>query len=133
MTNPEQIGEGSDLDAFAASVQALSDSVRNLARYGQRTRRLISWTIIGLVLDLTLTIVVGVLFNNQQGTSRRIERNAENIRLVQQRTGNEVLCPLYGLFLASFDPTSAAARKDPAKYEASFRVIRTGYQVLGCS
>jgi hypothetical protein len=71
-----------------------------------------------IALDLVLTAAVGW--------------NYYRIEAVQNRTSNEVLCPLYAIFLDSYHPE----RQPPerlAEYERSFDVIRKSHDVLGCS
>jgi hypothetical protein len=54
------------------SVATLNHSVKELSRYSKRSRRLIYATILGLLLDLVLTVVVGLLFNNQQHVNDKL-------------------------------------------------------------
>jgi hypothetical protein len=96
------------------AVRGLDSSVKQLAH----RLRLVT---IGAVITFALVIVNGVLFYQVLITQHD-----------QQRTRREVLCPLYGVFLASYNPDSAAAQADPQRYEQAFTVIRRGVVVLGC-
>lgn len=53
----------------------------------------------------------------------------------QDQLRAEVLCPLYGIFIGSYDPESRANNADPdakAKYEDAYAKIRRGWQVMEC-
>ena len=57
--------------------------------------------------------------------------NANRIGEVQDRTTNEVFCPLYKLMLDSYRPELVPAERR-AGYEDAFKVVREGNTVLGC-
>lgn len=86
---------------------------------------LLVWTSIGLLLDLTLSVLFVLLFHKSDTNSNRIDE-------VQQKTSTEVLCPLYDLFLDTWAPNSPAAKEDPAKYSDAFDKIEHGARVLNC-
>ncbi len=79
-------------------------------------------------LGLVLTLVVAVLVLTQVDTSRRLKTAIA----AQETTRTGALCPLYALFLRSYDPKSPAARQNPTKYEAAFRGLREQSGALGC-
>jgi len=83
-------------------------------------------TAIGLALDLILTVVIFFLADANDRTSERLEE-------VQARTSEEVLCPLYDLFLTSYNPNGPTAKRDPAGYERSMVTIEKGAVALGCA
>lgn len=113
--------------ALRAAVAELSDVVASLAsrstvaelaqKTATRTRR--------FVVALTVLSALGAVL-----TGYLIWTNAR-ISAVQQRTSNEVLCPLYEVFLRSYHPEAQPADRR-AEYEASFEVIRRSYAVLDC-
>lgn len=54
----------------------------------------------------------------------------------QAQLRGEVLCPLYGIFLGSYDPKTRDNNPDPqarGKYEDAYAKIRRGWQVMGCT
>jgi hypothetical protein len=114
--------------ALGIDVRALADVVAKLASRStvaelaahtvRRIRRLVFALAIVSALAVTLT---GYLF----WTNARITA-------VQERTSNEVLCPLYELFLRSYHPEIQPPERQ-ADYEASFEVIRHSYAVLECA
>jgi preprotein translocase subunit Sec63 len=57
--------------------------------------------------------------------------NGEKVSHIQQRTSNEVLCPLYRLFLSSYHPEAQPPEKRES-YEEAFKVIRKSYGALEC-
>lgn len=122
-------------DRLAVVVAQLNDSVQGLAVRSERSeaditrsKRAIRWTAVGVVLDIVLTVVAALLFNDQRAASSRLDAQQQQITRVQR----DVLCPLYDLFLASYNPRSPQAKANPAKYEASFKTIREGVVVLEC-
>ncbi len=122
MTDPEQMDDGAGLQAFTESVQALSASVGQLTSEGRRSRRLIRWTIAGVILDLTLTVVVGLLFNGQRTTNDKLRHTQAQL--------SEVLhsdCPFFGdLGTAALPPQ---ASKFGLKLVADSRIA---YYTHGC-
>jgi hypothetical protein len=82
MTQPAEPNLSQSANELTEAVGTLTASVRKLASDSRRSRRLIYLTIAGLILDLSLTIVVGVLFNGQRTTNHKIQNNARNIEEV---------------------------------------------------
>ena len=64
---------------------------------------------------------------------RRSMANHQAIVELQRQTNDDVLCPLYELFLFSYSPKGIAAQEDPVRYETSFRVIEQGARTLKCT
>lgn len=95
-----------------------SDQIGKLKKTGHLTAA-------GLALDLLLTVVAFLLFNTTSEQGKELER-------VQNRTSGEVLCPLYDLFLTSYNPKGATAVRDPAGYERAMVTIEKGAKALGC-
>jgi hypothetical protein len=79
MTQPAEPNLSQSANELTEAVGTLTASVRKLTSDSRRSRRLIYLTIAGLILDLSLTIVVGVLFNGQRTTNHKIQRNARDI------------------------------------------------------
>lgn len=132
MTDQELIGS---VGRLITETRALRRSVEELGARTvrsetdiHRSKRAIRWTIIGVALDILLTIVAAFLFNDQRATSSRLDEQQARSVQVQR----EVLCPLWVIFLKSYDPKSPAALRDPAAYEANFRTIRRGVAILDC-
>jgi hypothetical protein len=73
-TGPERRAQPLEVAAgeLNRNVTALTGSVRQLASYSKRSRQLIYWTIAGLLLDLLLTVLVVVLFDNQHETNAKV-------------------------------------------------------------
>jgi len=81
----------------------------------EATRRKINWTRAIAGLDLTLTIAFGYLIHR------------DNVLRTQ------VLCPLYQIFVNSYNPDSLAAKAQGIDtYNRNFALIRAQYDVLGC-
>lgn len=92
------------------------------------TRRL--W----IIFIFTVLVFLLLSYRQEQATDR-IEANAAKISDLQTRTSEEVLCPLYVIFLESLenpdpgDVDTPAERKQFAAYKVT---IQDGYDKLGC-
>lgn len=122
------------LAELTTGVRALRASVQELGERTHRSERDITrarWYVRGVagaaVLGLALTVVGGLLYLGQRDTDRRLTAAVAE----QERTRGEVLCPLYGVFLASYRPAAQPAAQR-AQYEQAFAVIREGAEALDC-
>lgn len=93
----------------------------------------------GLILDIILTIGTVVLANQAVINANNITNNQNKVlaqqhqlELLQTKVSSEVLCPLYEIFLKSYNPKTPNALEDPAQYEESFKVIEKGSRILQC-
>lgn len=131
------------LTTITESIASLGKSVDNLTHKQavqiKRAKRLAIIAIAGFVLDILLTIGAGFLGVKAFDNANDIKTSQETIvsqqvqlRALQNKVSTEALCPLYEIFLKSYDPKSPAALEDPAQYEQSFRVIEKGAKVLQC-
>ena len=92
-------------------------------------RRLIkALAVLGAMMTATIGVLISVVIT--------VSAQTRDIDTIQQRTSDKVLCPLYGAFLAAENnPVPKEIARDPAQVaerKEAFRVIRTGYQELGC-
>lgn len=111
------------LATLAAAVDGLTAHQADQLR---RTRTALKWTIAGLVLDLVLTALGGGLY-------ARVQDNTDQLKAVNARVSSQALCPLYEVFLRSYNPQGPAAQQDPAEYKHNFDVIEAGARALGCA
>lgn len=132
------------LESIARSVrelttlaQALTEGLQQQIAKGARMSRALAAVVVGLALGAG---VIGYQVAElrrlaQVATENRaqITRNQEGIAALQERTSREVLCPLWELFLASYNPNSTNARESPLNYDDSFAVIERGAVTLGCA
>lgn len=139
MTDPNLAARAEALASTIAiqseAVQRLSDSVRQLAASQDRIRKVQIATVLGLILDLSLTLVAALLFNNQRAVSDRLTDANRRIEQVQSRTSNEVLCPLYKTFIAFESRAKDSPLFTPeerAQRIRAYEVIHQGYDALGC-
>lgn len=118
----------SELATKSHTQQTIIDELGKNRRDNKHNRMMISAVGIGLLLDLTLTAICGLLFH-------KANANTELLREVQQRTSNQVLCPLYKAFIDSVKVIPEAAT-DTAAQQAfrtqSIQVIENGYLTLHC-
>jgi hypothetical protein len=110
------------LGQLQVAVADVATSVNDLTtRQSQQIKRLtrVSYaTTAGLLLHLPLTLLTIFLFYQLES--------------VQDRTSTQVLCPLYSLFLTSYNPNGQTALRDPVAYENNMRTIEQGATTLGC-
>jgi hypothetical protein len=110
------------IDDLTKSIKELLDrtarSEEQIARSEKQTRW--QWVVIGAIA--ILFAIQGFTTYQQVQTSTRLD---------DTRSG--VLCPLFSVFLGSYNPTTRAAGTDRETYEATFAVIREGYRDLGCT
>lgn len=103
-------------------VKQLTAQVQRLNERADKTDRDKRWLIVGLLLVLALVGLIGFV-------TVRAERTAHE----QEQLRSDVLCPLYGLILGSYDPDSRAPGAARDKYEQSYKVFRDGYRALHCT
>lgn len=124
-----------DAGGAHAMVESLSAGLR-------RQERISFWLGVSFIFDLFLTLaLLGGYFQVQDNTND-LETNTHNIEALQDRTSDEVLCPLYSVFLKSIDanlPEAADADRDGnvteserKDYEDAVDVIEAGYAKLEC-
>lgn len=117
-------------------VTITEDTQRTLAKTQQRQTRNQRLLTLSLVIDLALSVFALFLLDRVADNSARLDE-------VQQRTSNEVLCPLYVLFIGSIESGDSAAAdanrdgkvtaKEQAAYTDAITVIRDGYDALDCN
>ncbi len=119
----------SSINIITGSIASLTDLTRELsdtqAAQIKKLERFNRWLAIALV-----GIVALAGFNLYQVYA--VHRQGEAIVAIQSRTSGYVLCPLYELFLNSYNVKGPNAVSDPALYEQSFDVIEEGAKVLQC-
>lgn len=131
------------LAAVAATAEKLATKVDTLSKElaeerdnvrGQR--RVLRIAVAGLVLALVLSALAVAGYLEQRATTERLTRVTEQITKViaeQEATRADVLCPLYTVFVNSYNPNGVAAKEQglPA-YDATFLEIRRQYAALRC-
>lgn len=109
--------------ALATEVEVLSKAVLAQGHRADRQRKALRLTVFGLVLDVVLSLALGVSYYQQAVTSDRLSVVV-----------NSAFCPLYQLLATSFNPASAAAKVQGIDvYTLNFQEIKRQYGVLGCS
>lgn len=106
-------------------VKQLTGEVHRLNDRADRTDRDKRWLIVGLLLVVGLVALVAFVAVRAQQTATE-----------QEQLRNGVLCPLYSVFLGSYDPKTRDKNPDPQareKYEDAFVKIRHGWDVMGCT
>ncbi len=113
-------------------VKQLTGEVHRLNDRADRTDRDKKWLIVGLLLVVGLVALVAFVAVRAQQASDVAQRSSDE----QSHLRNDVLCPLYSMFLGSYDPKTRDKNPDPAarqKYEDAFVKIREGWNVMQCT
>lgn len=93
------------------------------------TRIVLGCAVIGLMLDLALTVGFGFLF-------RQVDANTHRVQDVQARTSSEILCPLYQVFALSIKVNPPPPNYTPEQLELrqhAADAIIAGLDKLGCA
>ena len=122
------------------SVDNLHDSVEEQNLHNARK---IGWSIAAAAFAVVLSALMAVGYLKQVETSGRlttlIEAQArttdrlEKLIAQQDLIRNQVLCPMFRVFLGSYQPESRAPGPDRDKYEQAFAEMRSQYAVLQCT
>lgn len=115
--------------ALADTVGVLADAVDNLNRRTGKTERTTIFVVLGLAVDLVLSVAVAVLVSSQISVSGDVQAAIAR----EASTRQDALCPLYGLLLGSYNPTSRAEGTARDQYNEAFRVMRGAYDSLDCA
>lgn len=166
MVDQEPAAEGGDIaalvqqtDRLASNVQQLTarlaaseeiqatleDAVTAIGRQARRNTsqgRFNKWVTGVAIALVALACVLGYLIYLVNANANGISDSNADVRELQTRTSDRVLCPLYGLFLdlSESAPPGAAdengdgvvTEAEQRKQDKAIRVIRDGYQLLGC-
>lgn len=109
--------------ALARQVGDLSLAVTAQGQRADKQSKILRLTVFGLVLDVVLSLALGVSYYQQAVTSTRLSMVV-----------NGAFCPLYQIFVSSFNPDSLAARSQGiGAYTSNFNEIKRQYGVLQCA
>ncbi len=142
-----------DLSVLVRTAHRVTDQIESLQRTlaeattkskqeiaaERRARRRSIWLTTGVVvIDIALSVASLILYIGQRQTNQKLaESLRENYTTSQQQaqTRVRVLCPLYTLLLASVDTSkrNALPPTQQAVYDHTVKVIRDGYNALGCT
>ncbi len=115
--------------ALADRIGALAAAVSELDRRTNRSEKITIGVILGLALDLVLSIAVALILTSQAATDESLQAAVDR----ETATRQDALCPLYSLFLGTYNPNSRAEGPDRDVYIANFGVLRQGYASLDCT
>lgn len=115
--------------ALADTVGVLAEAVDNLNRRTNKTERNTILVALGLGVDLVLSIAVAVLVTSQISVAGDLQSAIAR----ETSTRQDALCPLYGLLLGSYNPTSRAEGAARDQYNKAFQVMQAAYNSLDCA
>lgn len=113
---------------LADRVGGLSLAVEHLDRRTIRSEKVVAAVVVGLLLDLVLSVVVAVVLVQLNNSNAEITAT----QLREQHTRQDALCPLYSLILGSYRPESRPEGPDRQAYIDQFKVMREAYAALDC-
>lgn len=126
-----------ELLAFKATVTVLTGDMATEKKRSSRERLVLRIAVGGLILDLILSVLLGIgYFRQAEANLRQAEttRQQQEIVAQQETTRSDVLCPLFAIFLGAYDPTSRAEGYARDSYEDTYRIMRDVYgKVLHCT
>lgn len=126
MTNSEDREPSSSLGAtgraLSAAVNGLTKAVDNLIERATKSEKRTRGIAVAVILDLLFTAAFALLYYNQHRTE---------VELTDTRS--QVLCPLYSVFLGSYNPNTRAPGVDRQTYEQIFSQFRDSYNHLQCT
>lgn len=118
-----------DADGLTAAVRALTVTADRITRRTRRSETVILCLVVSFILDVTLTAFVFFGLNRLDSTTREVQATQANGQVVRQ----EVLCPLYQLFLNSYSVKARDTNpRGPAWYDHAFATLRAGNTALHC-
>lgn len=117
----EQLQEKLGIAKVVGGLETRTDKIETLQ---QRLRKWGKLVVLGLILDLTLTVGLGGLFN-------KVNNNTDAVAKVQDVVSKEVLCPVYGVVLsAGYHPERHT--DDLEAYNSAWKVFQDGNKKLNC-
>lgn len=126
---PDPTNLSRDAKELTDIVGKLAIAVDQLRPRMAKTERNTVLVAFGLALDLILSIAVAVLISNLFGINGQLQT-----AIVRESTTREqALCPLYGLLLGSYNPSSRAEGPARDAYNRTFVTLRDGYVSLDCA
>jgi len=115
--------------ALADTVGVLAEAVDKLNTRTNKTERTTIWVALGLAVDLVLSVAVAVLVSSQISVASDVQLAVAR----ESATRQDALCPLYGLLLGSYNPSSRAEGAARDQYNEAFQVMRGAYNSLDCT
>src|SRR5882672_2414633 len=126
MAEEDVVARSDALDARIADAAGMNKRMADLMAASRRNSMLIKILAASVAFDVLLSAAVIYQEVVLGGVTTRLDAT---VTVQRQRA----LCPLYQVFLDSRNARSRAASPDPAKYDAAYRVIQDGYDILKCS
>lgn len=114
--------------ALSDKVGALALSTEQLDRRASRSEKIVAGVILGLLLDLILSVAVAIVLGQQAATNDRLQTAIQR----ETQTRQEVLCPLYSLIVGAYNPNSRPPGPARDEYVRNFKVIVDSYPKLNC-
>lgn len=104
------------------AVGALRSAIEGLEVRADRARKNITGIVIAVIIDVIFTACITIVYIGQEQTAASLAD-----------TRGEVLCPLYSVFLGSYNPGTRAPGVDREAYESIYAQFRASYQHLNCT
>lgn len=123
-------------DRLGERVERLDLTVKHLSERTERTEKVTGWTGLAILIVIGVLAALGWAIWQNHLVSDRVEQTSQRVETLTQRS----LCPVYGLVVGGYDPTTRALNPDGSypgsareKYDQGFDVMRSAWAALGCS
>lgn len=113
-----------ELGVTIASLQRGEAIYASLKRTVRRMRVTVWVAVVGVILDVSLTVAFGFIINRQGDLQQQVAEN--------QATIHEAECNLNSLLLSTDTPEQRASKPNKARYDAQLHVLYEQRLQLGC-
>ena len=107
--------------ALADTVSVLTKAVDQLDKRATKGERINVWVSLGLAVDLVLSIAIALIVSGLVGVIDR-----------EKSTRQDAVCPLYAVFLGTYNPGSRAEGAARDTYNQIFVTLQNSYNSLDC-
>lgn len=117
------VDEVDPLGDLTSAVKLLTKELQTLRKRSARQAVGLIAAVVGVLLDISLTVIIVVLYNDQAST-----------RDAQGQIRREALCPLFSVALNSFSPQRRATLtpEQQIQFDDALVKLTHGAEVLGC-
>ncbi len=125
-----------NVQTLVGHMEAVSNSIKVLERYGKVNRSITLLVLSGFVLFIIMVGGLSYIVNNQLNTTNRL------VAIEQEQTieKTKALCPLYQLFINNDTPKTRENQRnaaisnglDPASIDKSWSTLHESYVALNC-
>jgi hypothetical protein len=127
---------GVKVDDLGVKVDRQTEALQELGERQTRTEKVSTRTAVAAVIAIAILAAAGWLGYKQVVTSGQLaqvvaeqQRAAED----QRRVVQDALCPVFGLLIGGYDPTTRPEGPARDQYEQTYATFRKSYDALHCT